>query len=212
MGIFTTVIATPALSSISSQVNVLPYNTASQTANKKTTNQQQSLTDKVKKFLFFINPWQTSRLDQLGRVVDTKETSKNNPVHPTTTFWNTLRTFITNTYNDLGRTIGFFTAENKQKKEEETNKYNEKGEINSYNESSYGETTISPTNGANYNTVGQTIQNIETDIKPKPTATPTSMQGQRSKLIPTSTPTSQPTVARTQFATPSPTTSSRQRR
>lgn len=212
MTIIGALIPAPAFAGISNQANVLTNNTAARAASEKTSNQKQSVTDKTKKFYFLINPWQTSAYNQMGKIDDTKETTKNNTNPTRITFWSALRTMATNAYNSLGRIIGFTTTENKEQKEEKTNKYNENGAVDSYSESSYGETTISPINGANYNTVGRTIQNTTLDIKPTQTATPTPIQMQRSNHASTSTPASQPTVVRTQSAAPSPTSSSRQRR
>lgn len=200
IGIFTTVIPTPVLADISRQQNILARDTINQTVNEK-----QSFSDKVKKFISFINPWQMSNLDQLGRTVEETETSNNeSAVHSITSFWSALRTIAANAYNNFGRMIDSSTTENKQKEEEkETVLYNEQGrsiniiETNKNNSDSFKKTlpnispTISKENSSEYYSGYDNFQR-PVNTQPAPTDIPA--------------PAIQQTVIREKIITPSPTT------
>lgn len=195
VGIFTTVIPTSVLADLSKQQNILTYNTTNQTTVKKTINQKQSLTDKVKKYIQFINPWQTSNLDQLGRTVEEIETSNNeSAVHPIISFWSALGTIATNAYNNFGRTIGFTKTEKKQKEDEkETLEYNDQGRpINTIETLINISPTIPKENASKAFSVYDDFQR-PINTQSVPTDIPAPILGQ--------------TVAREQIITSSPTTS-----
>lgn len=153
----------------------------------------------------------TNEYNEKGRLIGTTETIKSNSTPSKETFWSKILTLVTNTYNRLGRTLGFSAAERKREEEKVESKYSEKGKTETYTENSKKETetTTTPINSRDYNDEGEMIGSTEEDVSLTPTSTAESKQRQRPKPVSTSTTTPTPTTQRLQNPTLAPTSAQR---
>lgn len=142
-----------------------------------------------------------TQYNKQGEIIAQIEAVKDDSTSAPHSFWNKILTKANNAYNSLGQVFGFSTTGNKQ------------GAVNTFTETSKENPTITPAKSIDYNAIGETIVNTETNIMPTSSPSSTSHQVKRSNqpavIAPTPTRTPQTQRSLVPFLSP---TSSPQRR